>query len=93
MIGLPLLANSTGWILTESGRQPWIVEGLLRVEEGVSPNLTSGMIWFSLIGFVALYSVLIFADIYLLAKFARLDPDMEIRASDDFAPSISGSGK
>ncbi|MFH2040310.1 MAG: cytochrome ubiquinol oxidase subunit I [Chloroflexota bacterium] len=93
VIGLPLLANSTGWLLTESGRQPWIVEGLLRVEEGVSPNLTSGMIWFSLIGFVALYSVLIFADIYLLAKFARLDPDTEIKGSDDFAPSISGSGK
>jgi cytochrome d ubiquinol oxidase subunit I len=92
VIGLPLLANSTGWMLTESGRQPWIVQGLLKVEDGVSPNLTNGMIWFSLIGFFVLYSALIFADVYLLAKFARVNPDLEIKESEDITPSISGSG-
>lgn len=91
-IGLPLLANSTGWILTESGRQPWIVQGLLRVEDGVSPNLTNGNILFSLIGFFVLYSVLIVADVYLLAKYARVNPDLEIEESKDITPSISGSG-
>ncbi|HBG74173.1 MAG: cytochrome D ubiquinol oxidase subunit I [Chloroflexi bacterium GWB2_49_20] len=92
MIGLPLLANSTGWILTESGRQPWIVQGLLKVEDAVSPNLTSGMIWFSLIGFALLYSALIVADVYLIIKFAKVDPDIEIKEFDNLTPSISGSG-
>jgi cytochrome d ubiquinol oxidase subunit I len=92
VIGLPLLANSTGWILTESGRQPWLVQGLLRVEQGVSPNVSTGMIWFSLIGFILLYSVLIIADVYLLAKFARVNPELEIKELDDFTPSISGTG-
>jgi cytochrome d ubiquinol oxidase subunit I len=92
VIALPLLANSTGWILTESGRQPWIVQGLLKVEDAVSPNLTSGMIWFSLIGFALLYSALIVADVYLLIKFARVDPDTVTKESDNFTPSISGSG-
>ena len=92
VIGLPLIANSTGWLLTESGRQPWIVQGLLRVEEGISPNLTNGMILFSLIGFFVLYSVLIFADVYLLAKFARVNPELEIKEPEEYTPSISGSG-
>lgn len=92
VIGLPLLANSTGWILTESGRQPWIVQGLLKVEQGVSPNLSSGMIWFSLIGFILLYSVLIMADVYLLTKYARVNPELEIKEIDNYSPSISGTG-
>jgi len=90
--GLPLLANSTGWLLTESGRQPWIVQGLLRVEDGVSPNLSNGMILFSLIGFTVLYSVLIFADVYLLAKFARIDPEVEVKEPEEITPLISGAG-
>lgn len=93
MIGLPLIANSTGWLLTESGRQPWIVQGLLRVENGVSPNLTNGMILFSLIGYIVLYSVLIIADVYLMAKFARINPELEIKETVEFTPSISGAGQ
>ena len=38
---LPYLANASGWILTEMGRQPWIVYGLLKVQDAVSPNLTA----------------------------------------------------
>ena len=68
---LPYLANSTGWLLTELGRQPWIVFGLQRVEEAVSPNVSAGMVLFSLITFTLLYAVLIVADVYLLRKFAR----------------------
>lgn len=92
VIGLPLIANSTGWLLTESGRQPWLVEGLLLVEDGVSPNLTNGMILFSLIGFFVLYSILIFADVYLLVKYAKVNPDLENKESEQVTPSISGSG-
>jgi cytochrome bd ubiquinol oxidase subunit I len=93
VIGLPLLANSTGWILTESGRQPWIVQGLLKVKDASSPNVSGGMVLFSLIGFLVLYSALIAADIYLLTKFARADPETEEAEAENMIPSISGSDK
>lgn len=68
---LPYLANTTGWILTEVGRQPWIVQGLMTIEQAVSPGVTAGMLAISLIGFTLIYGVLMAADIYLLQKFAR----------------------
>ncbi|MBZ0283853.1 MAG: cytochrome ubiquinol oxidase subunit I [Anaerolineae bacterium] len=70
---LPYLANSTGWMLTEMGRQPWIVQGLMTIDKAVSPNVTVEMLWISLIGFTAVYGLLMVADIYLLQKYARQD--------------------
>jgi cytochrome d ubiquinol oxidase subunit I len=72
-IVLPYLANSTGWILTEVGRQPWIVQGLMTIDKAVSPNVTPAMLLISLIGFTVTYGLLMVADIYLLQKFARDD--------------------
>jgi cytochrome d ubiquinol oxidase subunit I len=71
-IGLPYLANSTGWIFTEVGRQPWIVFGLQKTADAVSPNLSAGAILFSLVAFGLVYAVLIGVDVYLLAKNATL---------------------
>jgi cytochrome d ubiquinol oxidase subunit I len=72
---LPYFANTGGWIVTEMGRQPWIVQGLLKTENAMSPNLTSGMILLTLIGFVAVYAALMVADVYLLTRFAKAGPD------------------
>lgn len=69
-IVLPYVANATGWMLTELGRQPWIVQGLMRTEEGLSPNLTVTDLWISLIGFTLIYGALAVADFYLLWKYA-----------------------
>ena len=74
-IALPYIANSSGWILTEMGRQPWIVQGLLKTEEGVTPSNTAGMVLFTLIGFVVIYAALMVADVYLLSRFAKAGPD------------------
>lgn len=68
-IVLPYLANSVGWILTEVGRQPWVVFGLMRIEEAVSPNVGVGALWLTLIGFTVVYGVLMVADVYLLWKY------------------------
>jgi cytochrome bd ubiquinol oxidase subunit I len=68
---LPYLANSTGWLFTELARQPWIVFGLQKTADAVSPNVSVGMVLFSLIGFTVLYGVLMVADLYLLLKFAK----------------------
>jgi cytochrome d ubiquinol oxidase subunit I len=73
-IALPYLSNSTGWILTELGRQPWVVYGKLKTAEAFSPNLTSGMVLTSLIGFTLVYGLLMVADIYLLTKYAKAGP-------------------
>lgn len=72
---LPYLANSAGWILTEMGRQPWIVFGVLKLEEAVSPNVPGGVVLASLLGFTLLYAALIVADVYLLAKYAKADTE------------------
>jgi cytochrome d ubiquinol oxidase subunit I len=74
-IALPYIANSSGWILTEMGRQPWIVQGLLKTEQGVTPTNTPGMVSFTLFGFIIIYAVLMVADVYLLTRFAKAGPD------------------
>jgi cytochrome d ubiquinol oxidase subunit I len=71
LIPLPYMATTTGWILTEVGRSPWIVFGLMKIEDAVSPNVAAGAVLFTLITFTVIYGVLMAADIYLLRKFAR----------------------
>ncbi len=70
---LPYLANSTGWILTEVGRQPWIVQGFMRINEAVSPNVDAASLLITLIGFTVIYGALMVADIYLLWKYGSSD--------------------
>ena len=67
----PFLMNTAGWMLTESGRQPWIVQGLMKTSNGVSPSVSSTMIWITLGGFVLLYLALGIADAVLMMRFAR----------------------
>ena len=90
-IPLPYIANTAGWILTETGRQPWIVHELLKTESAVSPNLGAGTVLISLIGFVLIYAVLMAVDVYLLAKFAKAGPDTDTQESVDVAPSVVGA--
>jgi cytochrome d ubiquinol oxidase subunit I len=47
---LPYLANTTGWLLTEMGRQPWVVYTKMKTADAVSPTLTTGLVLTSLIG-------------------------------------------
>jgi cytochrome d ubiquinol oxidase subunit I len=70
-IALPYISNSAGWIFTEIGRAPWIVFGLQRIADGVSKSVTAGELLFTLVGFTLLYGVLMAADVYLLAKYAK----------------------
>jgi len=73
-ISLPYLANSSGWILTEVSRAPWIVFGLLKIENAVSPTVSAGYVATSLFTFAALYSVLAVIDVTLLLKFIKKVP-------------------
>ena len=80
---LPYIANTSGWILTEMGRQPWIVQGLLTVEKAVSPNLTTLDLLISLLGYIVVYSSLAGAMFYLMKKFAIAGPDAALHESVD----------
>jgi cytochrome d ubiquinol oxidase subunit I len=70
-IALPYLANTSGWMLSEVGRQPWIVFGLMKTQDAVSTAVSSGEVLFSLVILALVYGALIVADVYLLAKYAR----------------------
>jgi len=70
---LPYVANSAGWLMTEVGRQPWIVYGLQLTEDAISPNLPAGTILFTLISFTLIYGILMVVDVYLLTKFGIRD--------------------
>jgi cytochrome d ubiquinol oxidase subunit I len=68
---LPFFANSAGWLLTELGRQPWLVSGLLRTEHGVSPAVGAVSIWISVIGFTLIYAALAAVGFFLMHRYAR----------------------
>ena len=71
---LPYIANTAGWLLTEFGRQPWIVFGLQLTADGVSVTVPGGAVLLTLFGYTVLYGALMVATVYLLAKYARREP-------------------
>lgn len=68
---LPVLANSFGWIFTEVGRQPWIVNGLMTTETGVSTSVTATSVWISMIVFTLLYGALAVVELRLLLRYIK----------------------
>lgn len=75
-ISLPFISNTAGWIMTEIGRQPWTVFGLLTTADSVSPGVTAGEVLFSLIAFSAIYFILLLVLIYLFVRTARKGPEV-----------------
>jgi cytochrome d ubiquinol oxidase subunit I len=71
----PFLMNTAGWLLTENGRQPWIVQGLMKTINANSPSVSSTDIWISLIAFVAIYIALGAADLVLMLRYGRKELD------------------
>jgi cytochrome d ubiquinol oxidase subunit I len=77
MILAPYLANTFGWFMTEFGRQPWIVQGLMTVAQAVSPSVPAGEILFTWLLFTLLYGTLMALDVMLLARAAKAGPEGE----------------
>ena len=71
---LPTIAITAGWLVAETGRWPWIVHGLQKIEDAVSPVITAGNIIFSLVVFAVLYGVLAVVGISLMLKYGKSDP-------------------
>ncbi|MFB6266816.1 MAG: cytochrome ubiquinol oxidase subunit I [Halodesulfurarchaeum sp.] len=72
--GLGVVAMELGWIVTEVGRQPWAIQGVLKVSEGVSPNLTSGEATLTLVGFALGYAALLGVWLYLMRSLILQGP-------------------
>jgi cytochrome d ubiquinol oxidase subunit I len=73
-IPLPYLAVEMGWVLAEVGRQPWIVYGLLKTTNAVSP-VAAAQVMTTLVGFILVYGLLGIAGFYLIAKCVSKGPE------------------
>ncbi len=75
MISLPLpwVAIELGWFVSENGRQPWAIEGVLPTYLATS-SLSAGNVWFTLIGFVVFYTTLAIIDAFLMCKYIKIGP-------------------
>lgn len=71
---LPQIGNQLGWYSAEVGRQPWVVYGLLRTSDALSQSLRAEQVWFSLILFTFVYSLLFILFLYLLNKKIKHGP-------------------
>jgi cytochrome d ubiquinol oxidase subunit I len=89
-VATPFLMNTAGWLLTESGRQPWIVQGLMKTVNASSPSVSATDIWISLVVFVALYLALGAADVVLMLRYARKGLGHEEEPPED---STTGAGQ
>jgi cytochrome bd ubiquinol oxidase subunit I len=90
-VGLPFVMSTAGWVFTETARQPWVVYGLMRTADGISPTVPAWMVAVSLVVFVALYGALAVVNYWLLARYARREltaDDAESAASDGTVPLV-----
>jgi cytochrome d ubiquinol oxidase subunit I len=87
---LPFVMNTAGWLLTESGRQPWIVQGIMLTKNGISPTVSVTWLWISLVGFIALYGTLGTVDLILMLRYSRkeLEPERTDADTNASVPAV-----
>jgi cytochrome d ubiquinol oxidase subunit I len=76
------VAVLAGWTVTEVGRQPWVVYGLLRTRDAVSPSITGTDVLLSLLLYIVVYAVIFSAGLFYLFRIARDGPPTELEAHD-----------
>jgi len=74
-VPLPYIANTAGWMTAEIGRQPWLIYGLMRTARGVSPRVAAGNAWFTLIGFMGMYTLLAVLWLFLVGREIERGPE------------------
>jgi cytochrome bd ubiquinol oxidase subunit I len=74
-VPLPYIANTAGWMTAELGRQPWLIYGLMRTSQGISPRVSAGNAWFTLLGFLGMYSVLAILFLFLIWREIEIGPE------------------
>jgi cytochrome d ubiquinol oxidase subunit I len=81
------VAILTGWFTAEVGRQPWVVYGLLRTKDAVTPSLTSSDVLVSLVGYFLVYAMFVTFGVYYIVKLVQQGPTAEAKT----IPGASGS--
>jgi cytochrome d ubiquinol oxidase subunit I len=74
----PYIANTAGWMTAEIGRQPWLVYGVLRTVEGFSKTVSAGNAWFTLLGFMGMYTLLSILFIFLVWRELEKGPEEHV---------------
>ncbi len=84
--------NTAGWLLTESGRQPWIVQGVQLTRQGVSPSVTFTDVVISMVAFGVLYTALGVLDAVLMIRYSRKEIAPAPAPADTGADTGAGDG-
>jgi cytochrome d ubiquinol oxidase subunit I len=89
LVVLPFLMNTAGWLLTESGRQPWIVQGVMLTKNGLSPSVSTTELWISVLGFFVLYGTLGTIDLLLMLRYSRKElAPAPVQSADQPVPAM-----
>jgi cytochrome d ubiquinol oxidase subunit I len=84
---LPFIANTAGWITAEAARQPWVISGLMRTQQGASRQVPAGDVWFTLLGFLGLDAVL--AILFLYSIYSAIDRGPDAGEPSPGAPAAA----
>jgi cytochrome bd ubiquinol oxidase subunit I len=77
----PYIANTAGWMTAEAGRQPWLVYGLMRVDQGDSIHVSAGNALFTLLGFMGIYGAMSLLFVVLILRIIARGPGEEAAAA------------
>jgi cytochrome d ubiquinol oxidase subunit I len=72
---LPFIANTAGWMTAEIGRQPYLVYGVMRTIDGFSKSVSAANAWFTLLGFLGMYSLLAILFLFLVQREINHGPE------------------
>src|SRR3989338_9075714 len=78
----PFLAVLAGWVVTETGRAPWLIYGVMTHAQGLTPSLTGGMALFTLIGYMVVYAMVFSAGLYYLFRVLQAGLEEDLSAED-----------
>jgi len=82
MLPAGFVAVLAGWTVTEVGRQPWVVYGLLRTRDAVSPSLTGSDVIMSIALYVVVYLIVFGSGIFYMARLARAGPPEHVETRE-----------
>jgi cytochrome bd ubiquinol oxidase subunit I len=88
-VPLPYIANTMGWMTAELGRQPWLIYGVMRTVVGASPRVSAGSTWFTLLGFLGMYTVLSILWLFLVWREIELGPERGKRLQGEEAEVLA----
>ena len=86
----PYIATTFGWMTAELGRQPWLIYGLMRTSQGISPKVSEGNALFTLIGFLGMYSVLSLLFLFLIYFEVQRGPVAEAHGPAAQVQTVQG---